>query len=30
VAAVDITLDDNQMERLNTAGNPDVKQAWLR
>ncbi|HXF11415.1 MAG TPA: aldo/keto reductase, partial [Desulfuromonadaceae bacterium] len=30
VAALDITLDDNQMERLNTAGNPDVKQAWLR
>jgi aryl-alcohol dehydrogenase-like predicted oxidoreductase len=30
VAALDITLDENQMERLNTAGNPDVKQAWLR
>ena len=30
VAALDITLDENQMERLNTAGNPDVKKAWLR
>jgi aryl-alcohol dehydrogenase-like predicted oxidoreductase len=30
VTALDITLDENQMERLNSAGNPDVKQAWLR
>ena len=30
VAALDVTLDENQMERLNSAGNPDVKQAWLR
>jgi aryl-alcohol dehydrogenase-like predicted oxidoreductase len=30
VAALDITLDKNQMARLDTAGNPDVKQAWLR
>lgn len=30
VAALDITLDPSQMTRLDTAGNPDVKQAWLR
>ena len=30
VAALDITLDQSQMDRLDTAGNPDVKQAWLR
>jgi aryl-alcohol dehydrogenase-like predicted oxidoreductase len=30
VAALDITLDKNQLARLDTAGNPDVKQAWLR
>ena len=30
VAALDVTLSDDQMNRLNTAGNPDVKKAWLR
>jgi len=30
VAALDIRLYNDQMTRLNTAGNPDVKQAWLR
>ncbi len=30
VAALEVSLNDEQMERLNTAGNPDVKQAWLR
>ena len=30
LSALNLTLDENQMERLNTAGNPDVKQAWLR
>jgi aryl-alcohol dehydrogenase-like predicted oxidoreductase len=29
-AAVDIKLTDEQMRRLNTAGNPDVLKAWLR
>ena len=30
LAALDLTLDESQMQRLNSAGNPDVKQAWLR
>ncbi len=30
IAALDITLTDDQMKRLDTAGNPDIKQAWLR
>jgi aryl-alcohol dehydrogenase-like predicted oxidoreductase len=30
IAALDITLTDDQIERLDTAGNPDIKQAWLR
>ena len=30
IAALDIKLTADQMERLDTAGNPDVKQAWLR
>ena len=30
IGALDVTLFGNQMERLNTAGNPDVKKAWLR
>ncbi len=30
LGALDVTLSDDQMERLNTAGNPDVKKAWLR
>ncbi|MCP5119874.1 MAG: aldo/keto reductase [bacterium] len=30
IAALDITLSADQTTRLTTAGNPDVKQAWLR
>jgi aryl-alcohol dehydrogenase-like predicted oxidoreductase len=30
IAALDITLDSSQMARLDTAGNPDIEQAWLR
>jgi aryl-alcohol dehydrogenase-like predicted oxidoreductase len=30
IAALDTTLTEDQMTRLDTAGNPDVKQAWLR
>jgi len=30
IGALDVTLTDDQMRRLETAGNPDVKQAWLR
>jgi len=30
IAALDITLTDDQMKRLDRAGNPDIKQAWLR
>jgi aryl-alcohol dehydrogenase-like predicted oxidoreductase len=30
IAALDIRLNDDQMRRLNTAGDPDVKKAWLR
>lgn len=30
IAALDVALSDEQMQRLNTAGNPDIKQAWLR
>ena len=30
LGALSVTLTDEQMERLNTAGNPDVKKAWLR
>lgn len=30
IAALDITLSEDQMRRLDTAGNPDVKKAWLR
>jgi aryl-alcohol dehydrogenase-like predicted oxidoreductase len=30
VAALKITLTEEQMRRLNTAGDPDVKKAWLR
>ena len=30
LAALDVRLSDDQMDRLNTAGNPDVKKAWLR
>jgi aryl-alcohol dehydrogenase-like predicted oxidoreductase len=30
ISALDVRLTDEQMMRLNTAGNPDVKNAWLR
>lgn len=30
LGAVDVRLSDDQMRRLDTAGNPDVKKAWLR
>ena len=30
LAALNISLSNEQMERLNTAGNPNVKKAWLR
>ena len=30
LGAVDVQLSDDQMDMLNTAGNPDVKKAWLR
>jgi aryl-alcohol dehydrogenase-like predicted oxidoreductase len=30
IAALDVTLSDEHMRRLDTAGNPDIKQAWLR
>ncbi len=30
IAALDIRLSDNQMDRHNQAGNPDVKRAWLQ
>lgn len=30
IAALDITLSSEQIEQLDTAGNPDIKQAWLR
>jgi aryl-alcohol dehydrogenase-like predicted oxidoreductase len=30
IAALRISLNPDQMERLNTAGNPEVKKAWLR
>ncbi len=30
IAALDITLTDDQMRRLDTAGNPVIKQAWLQ
>jgi len=30
LAALGVTLSPEQMERLETAGNPDIKQAWLR
>ncbi|MEZ4699097.1 MAG: aldo/keto reductase, partial [Rhodothermales bacterium] len=28
--ALNVRLTEDQMERLTTAGNPDIKQAWLR
>jgi len=30
IAALDLSLTDEQMSRLATAGNPDVKRAWLQ
>jgi aryl-alcohol dehydrogenase-like predicted oxidoreductase len=30
IAALNLRLTQDQMQTLNTAGNPDVKQAWLR
>jgi aryl-alcohol dehydrogenase-like predicted oxidoreductase len=30
LAALKITLSGDQVQRLNVAGNPDVKKAWLR
>ena len=30
IAALDVTLTEDQFKRLETAGNPDVDQAWLR
>jgi aryl-alcohol dehydrogenase-like predicted oxidoreductase len=30
IAALDLILSDDQMHRLTTAGNPDVKRAWLQ
>jgi aryl-alcohol dehydrogenase-like predicted oxidoreductase len=30
LGALDVTLSDEQMRRLTTAGNPDIKKAWLR
>jgi aryl-alcohol dehydrogenase-like predicted oxidoreductase len=30
IAALDLTLSEDQMLRLTTAGNPDVKRAWLQ
>ena len=30
IAALEIRLNEDQMQRLNTAGNPDTKKAWLR
>jgi aryl-alcohol dehydrogenase-like predicted oxidoreductase len=30
LGALDVTLSDEQMQLLNTAGNPNVKKAWLR
>jgi aryl-alcohol dehydrogenase-like predicted oxidoreductase len=30
IAALEITLTQDQMKRLDTAGNPDIEHAWLR
>jgi aryl-alcohol dehydrogenase-like predicted oxidoreductase len=30
IGALEIRLSEDQMQRLDTAGNPDVKKAWLR
>lgn len=30
IAALNVTLSADQLQRLDTAGNPDIKKAWLR
>jgi aryl-alcohol dehydrogenase-like predicted oxidoreductase len=30
IAALDLSLSDEQLHRLSTAGNPDIKRAWLQ
>jgi aryl-alcohol dehydrogenase-like predicted oxidoreductase len=30
IAALDITLSSDQVQRLDTAGNPQVKQGWIQ
>lgn len=30
IGALNVNLSEEQMMTLNTAGNPDVKQSWLR
>jgi aryl-alcohol dehydrogenase-like predicted oxidoreductase len=30
IGALEVTLSEDQVRRLDTAGNPDIKQAWLR
>jgi aryl-alcohol dehydrogenase-like predicted oxidoreductase len=30
IEALKVTLSEDQVRRLDTAGNPDIKQAWLR
>ena len=30
IAALEVMLSDEQMQRLDAAGNPEIKQAWLR
>src|SRR6266576_2612738 len=30
IAALEIRLNEDQMQRLNTAGDPEIKKAWLR
>lgn len=30
IGGLELTLSEEQMERLNTAGNPEIKKAWLR
>ena len=30
IDALNVTLSEDQVRRLDTAGNPDIKQAWLR
>jgi aryl-alcohol dehydrogenase-like predicted oxidoreductase len=30
IGALRVTLSEDQIRRLDTAGNPDIKKAWLR